>query len=83
MKRQRKQYSGVVKAKIAIAGKGQRTVQIGSHYEVHPSQALHVWFYRLGSQHCRIGEQKLRRARLLHSHALICKYGQFAVRRHA
>ena len=40
MKRQRKQYSGALKAKIAIeAVKGQRTVQeIGSHYEVHPSQ---------------------------------------------
>jgi putative transposase len=40
MKRQRKQYSGALKAKIAIeAIKGQRTVQeIGSHYEIHPNQ---------------------------------------------
>ena len=38
-KRQRKQYSAVVKAKIAVeAVKGQRTIQeIASHYEVHPN----------------------------------------------
>lgn len=43
MKRQRKQYSGALKAKIAIeAIKGQRTIQeIGSHYEVHPNQVTH------------------------------------------
>ncbi len=43
MKRQRKQYSGALKAKIAIeAIKGQRTVQeIASHYEVHPNQVTH------------------------------------------
>ena len=43
MKRQRKQYSGALKAKIAIeAVKGQRTIQeIGSHYEVHPNQVTH------------------------------------------
>ena len=38
-KRQRKQYSADLKAKIAVeAVKGQRTIQeIGSHYEVHPT----------------------------------------------
>jgi len=38
-KRQRKQYSGDLKAKIALeAVKGQRTIQeIASHYEVHPT----------------------------------------------
>ena len=38
-KRQRKQYSADLKAKIAVeAIKGQRTVQeIGSHYGVHPN----------------------------------------------
>jgi transposase-like protein len=38
-KRQRKQYSAELKAKIAVeAVKGQRTIQeIGSHYEVHPT----------------------------------------------
>ena len=43
MKKQRKQYSGALKAKIAIeAVKGQRTIQeIGSHYEVHPNQVAH------------------------------------------
>ena len=40
MKRQRKQYSADLKAKIAVeAVKGQRTVQeIASHYGVHPNQ---------------------------------------------
>lgn len=40
MKRQRKQYSADLKAKIAVeAVKGQRTMQeIASHYSVHPSQ---------------------------------------------
>ena len=40
MKRQRKQYSADLKAKIAVeAVKGQRTVQeIGAHYSIHPSQ---------------------------------------------
>ena len=40
MKRQRKQYSADLKAKIAVeAVKGQRTIQeIASHYGVHPSQ---------------------------------------------
>jgi transposase-like protein len=40
MKRQRKQYSADLKAKIAIeAVKGQRTIQeIASHYGVHPNQ---------------------------------------------
>ena len=40
MKRQRKQYSADLKAKIAVeAVKGQRTIQeIGSHYGIHPSQ---------------------------------------------
>ena len=40
MKRQRKQYSADLKAKIAIeAVKGQRTIQeIASHYSIHPSQ---------------------------------------------
>ena len=40
MKRQRKQYSADLKAKIAVeAVKGQRTIQeIGSHYSIHPSQ---------------------------------------------
>ena len=38
-KRQRKQYSADLKAKIAVeAVKGQRTIQeIASHYEVHPT----------------------------------------------
>jgi transposase-like protein len=40
MKRQRKQYSADLKAKIAVeAVKGQRTIQeIASHYSIHPSQ---------------------------------------------
>ena len=40
MKRQRKQYSADLKAKIAIeAVKGQRTIQeIASHYSIHPGQ---------------------------------------------
>jgi putative transposase len=40
MKRQRRQFSGDLKAKIAVeAIKGQRTIQeIASHYEVHPNQ---------------------------------------------
>ena len=40
MKRQRKQYSVDLKAKIAVeAVKGQRTIQeIASHYSVHPNQ---------------------------------------------
>jgi transposase len=40
MKRQRKQYSADLKAKIAVeAVKGQRTMQeIALHYSVHPSQ---------------------------------------------
>jgi transposase-like protein len=40
MKRQRKQYSADLKAKIAIeAVKGQRTIQeIASHYSIHPNQ---------------------------------------------
>ena len=40
MKRQRKQYSADLKAKIAVeAVKGQRTIQeIGSHYSIQPSQ---------------------------------------------
>ena len=40
MKRQRKQYSADLKAKIAVeAVKGQRTIQeIASHYSVHPNQ---------------------------------------------
>ena len=40
MKRQRKQYSADLKAKIAVeAVKGQRTVQeIASQYGVHPNQ---------------------------------------------
>jgi len=40
MQRQRKQYSGMFKAKIALeAVKGQRTVQeLASHYGVHPNQ---------------------------------------------
>jgi transposase-like protein len=39
MKRQRKQYSADLKAKIAVeAVKGQRTVQeIASHYGIHPT----------------------------------------------
>ena len=43
MKKQRKQYSGALKAKIAIeAVKGQRTIQeIASLYEVHPNQVTH------------------------------------------
>jgi transposase-like protein len=40
MKRLRRQFSGDLKAKIAVeAIKGQRTIQeIASHYEVHPNQ---------------------------------------------
>lgn len=40
MKRQRKQYSADLKAKIAVeAVKGQRTIQeIASHYSIHPGQ---------------------------------------------
>jgi transposase len=40
MKRQRKQYSADLKAKIAVeAVKGQRTIQeIASHYGIHPNQ---------------------------------------------
>ena len=40
MKRQRKQHSADLKAKIAVeAVKGQRTIQeIASHYSIHPSQ---------------------------------------------
>ena len=40
MKRQRKQYSADLKAKIAVeAIKGQRTIQeIASHYSIHPNQ---------------------------------------------
>jgi transposase-like protein len=40
MKRQRKQYSADLKAKIAVeALKGQRTIQeIASHYGIHPNQ---------------------------------------------
>ncbi len=40
MKRQRKQYSVDLKAKIAVeAVKGQRTIQeIASHYSIHPNQ---------------------------------------------
>jgi transposase-like protein len=40
MKRQRKQYSADLKAKIAVeAVKGQRTIQeIASQYGIHPSQ---------------------------------------------
>ena len=40
MKRQRKQYSEDLKAKIAVeAVKGQRTIQeIASHYGIHPNQ---------------------------------------------
>ena len=40
MKRQRKQYSADLKAKIALeAVKGQQTIQeIASHYGIHPSQ---------------------------------------------
>jgi len=40
MQRQRKQYTGRFKAKIALeAVKGQRTVQeLASHYGVHPNQ---------------------------------------------
>jgi transposase-like protein len=42
-KRQRKQYSADLKAKIALeAIKGQRTVQeIAAHYEVHPNMVTH------------------------------------------
>ena len=38
-KRQRKQYSADLKAKVALeAIKGQRTIQeIGSHYGIHPN----------------------------------------------
>jgi len=40
MRRQRNQYTGTFKAKIALeAIKGQRTVQeLASHYGVHPNQ---------------------------------------------
>lgn len=40
MKRQRKQYSTDLKAKIAVeAIRGQRTIQeIASHYGIHPNQ---------------------------------------------
>lgn len=40
MKRQRKQYSADLKARIAVeAVKGQRTIQeIASHYSIHPNQ---------------------------------------------
>ena len=40
MQRQRNQYTGTFKAKIALeAIKGQRTVQeLASHYGVHPNQ---------------------------------------------
>jgi transposase-like protein len=40
MKRQRKQYCGDLKSKIAMeAVKGQRTIQeIASHHGIHPSQ---------------------------------------------
>jgi transposase-like protein len=40
MKRQRKQYSGDLKSKIAMeAVKGQRTIQeIASHHSIHPNQ---------------------------------------------
>lgn len=40
MQRQRKQYTGTFKAKLALeAIKGQQTVQeLGSHYGVHPNQ---------------------------------------------
>lgn len=43
MKRQRKQYSADLKAKIAVeAVKGQRTIQeIASHYGIHPNQVTH------------------------------------------
>jgi|SRR5436190_14172304 len=42
MKRQRKQYSADLKAKIAMeAIKGQRTIQeIASQYEVHPTMVM-------------------------------------------
>ena len=44
MKRQRKQYSADLKAKIAVeAVKGQRTIQeIASHYSIHPNQVT-LW----------------------------------------
>ena len=40
MKRQRRQFSGDLKAKIAVeAIKGQRTIQeSASHYAIHPNQ---------------------------------------------
>ncbi len=43
MKRQRRQYSADLKAKIALeAIKGQRTIQeIASHYEIHPNLVAH------------------------------------------
>jgi transposase-like protein len=43
MKRQRRQYSADLKARIALeAIKGQRTLQeIASHYEVHPNLVVH------------------------------------------
>ena len=48
MKRQRKQYSADLKAKIAVeAIKGQRTIQeISSHYSIHPNQVTQ-WKKRL------------------------------------
>ena len=41
-KRQRKQYSADLKAKVALeAIKGQRTIQeIGSHYGIHPNMVM-------------------------------------------
>ena len=43
MKRQRKQYSADLKARIALeAIKGQKTVQeIASHYGIHPNMVTH------------------------------------------
>jgi transposase-like protein len=43
MKRQRKQYSAELKAKIAVeAVKGQRTIQeIASQYGIHPTMVTH------------------------------------------
>jgi transposase-like protein len=43
MKRQRKQYSADLKAKIAVeAVKGQRTIrEIASHYGIHPTMVTH------------------------------------------
>ena len=48
MKRQRKQYSADLKARIAVeAIKGQRTIQeISSHYSIHPNQVTQ-WKKRL------------------------------------